>query len=132
MDLNEDTEQESQIPEYNESLYEVSKNWEYVEANEEFEPPVPLIKSGKPFPTHLFDDLQPIEVNSIPKDIDGFKKYIVTTSDLAWKDDTSDSYFELSTSSKRGFSGVGKGAECKGSWVCLNSNCGFLKISKNK
>ena len=57
LDLNEDTEQESQIPEYNESLYEVSKNWEYEEAKEEFKPPVPLIKSGKPFPTHLFDDL---------------------------------------------------------------------------
>ena len=41
------------IPEYNESLYEVSENWENEEANEEFEPPVPLIKSGKPFPTHL-------------------------------------------------------------------------------
>ena len=79
-DLNEDTEQESQIHEHNESLYEVSQNWEYEESNEEFEPPVPLIKSGKPFPTHLFDDLQPIEVNSIPKDIYGFKKYIVTTS----------------------------------------------------
>ena len=39
------------------------------EANEEFEPAVPSIKSGKPFPTHLSDDLQPIEVNSIPKDI---------------------------------------------------------------
>ena len=83
LDLNEDTEQESQIPEYNESLYEVSENWENEESNEEFEPPVPLIKSGKPFPTCLFDDLQPIEVNSIPKDIDGFQKYIVTTSDLA-------------------------------------------------
>ena len=132
-DLNEDTEQESQIHGHNESLYEVSKNWEYEELNEELEPPVPLIKSGKPFPTHLFDDLQPIEVNSIPKYIDGFKKYIVTTSDLAWRDDTSDShYFELSASSKRGFSGVRKGEECKGSWVCLNSNCGFLKTSKNK
>ena len=68
-DLNEDTEQESQIPVYNESLYEVSGNSENEEANEEFEPPVPLINSGKPFPTHLFDNLQPIEVNSIPKDI---------------------------------------------------------------
>ena len=132
--LNEDTEQESQIPEYNESLYEVSENWENEdEANEEFEPPVPLIKSGKPFPTYLFDDLQPIEVNSIPRNIDGSKKYIVTTSDLTWKDDTSDShYFKLSTLSKRGFGGVRKGAECKGSWVCQNSNCGFLKASKNK
>ena len=53
LDLNEDTEQESQIPEYNESLCEVSKNWENEEANEEFESPVPLIKSGKPFPTHV-------------------------------------------------------------------------------
>ena len=133
LDLNEDTVQESQIPEYNESLCEVSENWENEKANEEFEPPVPLIKSGKPFLLHLFDDLQPIEVNSISKDIDGFKKYIVTTSYLAWKDDKSDShYFELSTSSKRGFGGVRKGAEYKGSWVCPNSNCGFLKTSKNK
>ena len=103
------------------------------ESNEEFEPPVPLIKSGKPFPTYLFNDIEAIEVNSIPKDIDGFKKYIVTTSDLRWKDDTSDShYFKLSTSSKRGFSGVRKGAEWKESGVCLNGNCGFLKTPKNK
>ena len=93
MDISEDTEQESQFHEHNESLYEVRKSWEYQESNEEFDPPVPLIKSGKPFPTHLFDDLQPTEVNSIPKDIDGFKKYIVTTSYLAWKDDTSDSCY---------------------------------------
>ena len=44
------TEQESQISEYNESLHEVIENWENEEANEELEPPVPLIKSGKPFP----------------------------------------------------------------------------------
>ena len=81
----------------------------------------------------MFDDIEAIEVNCIPKDIDGFKKYIVTTTDLTWKDDTSNSrYFELSTSSKRGFGGVRKGAECKGSWVCPNGNCGFLKTSKNK
>ena len=99
--LNEDTEQESQIPEYNESLCEVRENWENEdEANEKFEPPVPLIKSGIP---------------------------------LTWKDDTSDShYFKLSTLSKREFSGERKGAECKGSWVCPNSNCGFLNTSKNK
>ena len=133
-DLNEDTEQESQIHECNESLCELSENCENEdEANEEFEPLVPLIKSGKPFPTYLLDNLQPIEVNSIPKDIDGFKKYIITIIDLTWKDDTSNShYFKLRTSSKRGFSGVRKVAECKGSWVCPNSNCGFLKTSKNK
>ena len=125
-------EQHSTINEYDEYVHQVSENCENKnEGNEEFEPPVPLIKSGKPFPTFLFDDIEATEVNSIPKDIDGFMKYIVTTTDLTWKDDTSNShYFELSTSSKRGFGGVRKGAECKGSWVCPNGNCGFLKTSK--
>ena len=127
-------EQDSTINEYDEYVNEATEHCENPnERNEEFEPPVPLIKSGKPFPTYLFDDIEAIEVNCIPKDIDGFKKYIVTTTDLTWKDDMSDSsYFELSTSSKRGFGGVRKGAECKGSWVCPNGNCGFLKTSKNK
>ena len=127
--VNENTEQHSTIDEY---VYQVSENCENEnEGNEEFEPPIPIIKSH--IPTYLFDDREPIEVNSIPKDIDGFKKYIVTTTDLTWKDDTSNShYFELSTSSKRGFGDVRKDAECKGSWVGPNGNCGFLKTSKNK
>ena len=64
------------------------------------ETPIPGIKKGKPFPTYLWDNLEPIECTEIPKDINGFKKYIVHTSDDTWHDDMADSrYFELKTSS---------------------------------
>ena len=32
------------------------------------EPPIPEIKKGKPFPTYLWDNLEPIKCTEIPKD----------------------------------------------------------------
>ena len=64
------------------------------------EPEMPQIKKGKLFPTYLWDEVEPIECTEIPKDINGFKKYVVHTSNDTWHEDTADSrYFELKTSS---------------------------------
>ena len=96
------------------------------------QPPIPEIKKGKPFPTYFWDNLEPIECTEIPKNIKGFKKYIVHTSDDTWHDDMADSrYFKLKTFSQSKFKGVRKGCQCHGSWVCGNDQCGFKKTSKN-
>ena len=80
---------------------ESANNTEYYEEISDVdEPPIPKVKKGKPFPTYLWDNLDPIECAEIPKDINSFKKYIVHTSDDTWQNDTANSrYFELKTSS---------------------------------
>ena len=80
---------------------ESTNNTEYYEEGSDVdEPPIPEVKKGKPFPTYLWDNLDPVKCTEISKDINGFKKYIVHTSDDTWHDDMADSrYFELKTSS---------------------------------
>ena len=107
-------------------------NGEEEEGSDVDEPEMPQIKKGKPSPTYLWDDVEPIECTQIPKDINGFKKYVVHMSNDTWHEDTADSrYFELKTSSRFKFKGIRKGSKCHGSWVCGNDKCGFKKTSMN-
>ena len=73
------TKQEEMESDCNESVDNTQYNEE--EGSDVDEPPIPEIKKGKPFPTYLWDNLEPIECTEIPKNINGFKKYIVHTSD---------------------------------------------------
>ena len=96
------------------------------------EPEMPQIKKGKLFLTYLWDDVKPIECTEIPKDINGFKKYVVHMSNNTWHEDTADSrYFELKTSSRSKFKGIRKGSKYHSSWACGNDKCGFQKTSVN-
>ena len=91
-------------------------NGEEEQGSDVDEPEMPQIKKGKPFLTYLRDDVKPIEYKEIPKDISGFKKYVVHMSNNTWHEDTADSrYFELKTSSRSKFRGIRKGSKCHGS-----------------
>ena len=82
---------------------------------------------GVAFPMHLFDGIDPVEVDKIPPKIDGLvryqikctlKDYTQKTSDLRW--------FILRTSSRVGLVGKRKIGSCQGSYICENKKCSYL------
>ena len=84
------------------------------------------IKSGKPFPTWLYENINAEFVQQVSDLINGFKLYIVNSTLEDYSDDTVDLlYFDLKTSSKRRYSGIWKGGICQGSWECPNPHCTF-------
>ena len=89
---------------------------------------MPKIGRGSYCPTHLFEDSHAVVVDSIPKYIDGFKKYLVQTNNYV-KDTHDLRYFIMSTSSKTSYKGVRKVGTCHGSWECQNPYYGFIDTS---
>ena len=60
----------------------------------------PKIGSGNYFPTWLFNDMVPEEVNQVPADITGQKLYTVTgANNDNWKEKVQDRHFFLMKSS---------------------------------
>ena len=90
------------------------------------------IKSGKPFPTWLYENINAEFVQQVPDLISGFKLYIINSTLEDYNDDTVGlQYFDLKTSSKRRYSGMQKGGICQGSWECPNPHCTFKALSLN-
>ena len=74
---------------------------------------IPKIKHGKYFPIHLFDNMQPEEVEYIPGNIDGMKLYRIQATKQNWTRLTSDlCYFTITSSSKAGYHGKWKIGTC--------------------
>ena len=93
---------------------------------------VVTIKSGKPFPTWLYNNINAQYVQQIPDLINGFKLYVVNTTLEDYSDDTADlCYFDMKTSSKIKYAGIRKGGICQGSWECPNPHCTFKALSVN-
>ena len=92
------------------------------------EPERPKIERGNYFPTHLFQNSHAVVVDSIPKYIDGFKKYLVHTNNYV-KETYGLRFFIMSTSSKTSYKVVRKVGTCYGSWECQNPYCGFIDTS---
>ena len=86
---------------------------------------MPKIWRGNYFPTHLFENIHAVVVDSIPKYIDGFKKYLVQTNNYV-KDAKDLRYLIMSTSLKTSYKGVRKVGTCHSSWKCQNPYCGFI------
>ena len=93
---------------------------------------VVTIKSGKPFPTWLYNNINAQYVQQIPNLINGFKLYVVGTTLEDYSDDTADlHYFDMKTSSKIKHAGIRKGGICQGSWEYPNPHCTFKALSVN-
>ena len=97
------------------------------------EPQFPKIGSGNYFPTWLFNDMVPEEVNQLPADITGQKLYkVVGANNDNWKDKVQDRHFFLMKSSSHvGFLGIWQIGTCLGSYVCPNESCDFRTTSQN-
>ena len=90
------------------------------------------IKSGKAYPTWLYENINAEFVQQVPDLINGFEIHIVNSTLEDYSDDTADlQYFDLKTSSKRRYSGIWKGGICQGSWECPNPHCTFKALSLN-
>ena len=90
------------------------------------------IKSGKPFPTWLYKNINAEFLQQVPDLITGFKLCIVNSTLEDYSDDTADlQYFDLKTSSKRRYSGIKKVEICQGSWECPNPHFTFKALSLN-
>ena len=89
------------------------------------------VSHGRPFPTWYFDTVSPKFVKKIPDDIDGTKMYMVQIREHLWHVPTSDRHhFRMLTSSREGFMGERRIGTCKGSFVCNNKACPFIRTSQ--
>ena len=93
---------------------------------------VVTIKSRKPFPTWLYENINAQYVEQIPDLINGLKLYVVNTTLEDYSDSTADlRYFDMKTSSKAKYAGIQKGGICQGSWECPNPHCTCKALSVN-
>ena len=93
---------------------------------------VVTIKSGKPFPTWLYNNIDAQYVQQIPDLINRFKLYVADTTPDDYSNDTADlCYFDMKTSSEIKYAGIRKGGICQGSWECPNPHCTFKALSVN-
>ena len=89
------------------------------------------VSHGRLFPTWYFDTISPKFVKKIPDDIDGIKLYMVHICEHLWHVPTSDRcHFRMLTSSGEGFMGEHHIGTCKGSFVCNNKACPFIRTSQ--
>ena len=87
---------------------------------------------GIPFPTHLYLD-EPLEVESIPPNINGLKLYKVKASINTYNAKTTDRHwFRMRTSSCSGLNGKRKTGKCHGSYICNNPECSYLATEGKK
>ena len=70
-------------------------------------------------------------VYKIPDNINGIKHYKIKIHEHIWHVPTSDRrHFRMLTSSRKGFMGERRIGTCKGSFVCNNKDCPFIKTSQ--
>ena len=87
----------------------------------------PTVKRGVCFPTYLYSEMEPTEVDRIPGEIDGTCWYRIKCSDKEYTERTSDlRWFMMRTSSRTGLVGRRKVGSCQGSYICSNKNCSYL------
>ena len=87
----------------------------------------PAVKRGVCFPTYLYSEMEPIEVDRIPGEIDGTCWYRIKCSEKEYTEKTSDlRWFMMRTSSRTGLVGRRKVGSCQGSYICSNKNCSYL------
>ena len=101
------------------------------ECDEDTESPLQSVSRGRPFPTWFFNTIIPKYLKKIPDDIDGTQLYKVPIREHLWHVPTSDKrHFRMLTSSREGFTGERRIGTCKGSFVCNNKACPFIRTSQ--
>ena len=101
------------------------------ECDEDTESLLQSVSHGRPFPTWFFTTIIPKYVKKIPDDIDGTQLYNVPIREHLWHVPTSDKrHFRMLTSSHEGFTGECRIGTCKGSFVCNNKACPFIRTSQ--
>ena len=99
--------------------------------DDELESLIQSVFCGRPFPTWYFNTIPPQWVNKIPENINGIKHYWIKIHEHLWHVPTSDRrHFRMLTSSCKGFMGERRIGTCKGSFVCNNPDCPFIKTSQ--
>ena len=76
----------------------------------------------------------PEVVQQIPHDIDGLKYYIIDVPEdepfcTKYRDGR---YFDLHSSSRKGFRGVRRVGKCRGNYICNNTNCAYYMETKKQ
>ena len=86
---------------------------------------------GFKFPDHLLAETTPEYVHSCPPDIDGLRIYKIKCVFNEYLKRSEDCrHFCMSTSSRKGFIGKRKVGCCRGSYVCMNSDCLVLDMNR--
>ena len=99
--------------------------------DDELESLIQSVSHGRPFPTWYFNSIPPQWVTKIPENINGIKHYRIKIHEHLWHAPTSDRrHFRMLTSSREGFMGERRIGTCKGSFVCNNQDCPFIKTSQ--
>ena len=94
---------------------------------------VPTINRGNYFPFRMFSEMEPIEVDQLPPEIDGMKWYKIKCTSENNAQKTGDRRgFVNRTSSHVNFDGIRKVGKCLGSFICHNPSCSYLSTEGKK
>ena len=87
----------------------------------------PTVKREVCFPTYLYSEIEPTEVDRIPGEIDGTCWYRIKYTEKEYTDKTSDLRgFMMRTNSCTGLVGRRKVGSCQGSYIFSNKSCSYL------
>ena len=82
---------------------------------------------GVPFPFHFFDHVTSEEVDKLPSDLDGLKKYKIKGNACNFMEKARDRrHFQMSKSSIAARGVIRRVGKCRGSYKCINSDCSFV------
>ena len=112
----------------------ISIKEEKLDIKEEKASSVTSVSRGRHFNTSLFSNVMPDIVMRIPHHIDGQSFYMIDVpEDESYTRLIKDSrFFELHTSTRKGFRGVRKVGQCRGNFVCSSESCTyFLSAGRN-
>ena len=79
-----------------------------------------------------YKGMVPAVVREVPHDVDGLKYYIIDVPEeepfcTKYRDGR---YFELHSSTRKGFRGVRRVGKCRGNYICTNTSCAYLLETK--
>ena len=82
----------------------------------------------------LFKGMVPDVVNKIPYNINGTKYYMIDVpeEETFFSKYRDGRYFDLNTSTRKGFRGVRRIGKCRGNYVCSNPSCPYLLQQNSK
>ena len=94
---------------------------------------VPIINRGNYFPLGMFSEMEPVEVDQLPPEVDGMKWYKIKCTSENYALKTGDRrWFVNRTSSRVNFDGIRIVGKCLGSFVCHNPSCSYLSTEGKK
>ena len=85
------------------------------------------------FPFQFFEGVEMEEVDQLPDDVDGLKKFKIPTTIANFNNCVKDRcWFKMSKSTISSMQAVRRVGKCQGSYKCVNQSCSFLSTEQQE